>query len=106
MVWALVLALTGEDLAPSNTVEETLEANGWDEARLQDLRSARQLTSQPWPFPVPVETLRELGFARFDAQLTAVRSQLGLDGLASAKPAKRPLDRDEQRLSADRPPHW
>lgn len=106
MIRALVLALTGEDLPVRDTVEATLTANGWDTARLNELRHARQLAGQVWPFRVPVEMLREVGFARFDAQLATVRHQLGLAGLHQTRPAQRPLNNDELRLLADKPPHW
>ena len=49
----------------------------------------------------------ELGFARFDALLAEVRKQMGLAGTSSRGQALvRPLNADERRLLADRPPHW
>lgn len=102
----LALALTGEELPIEGDLLAGLETHGWDAARLQDLRRARQVAGQPWPHPVPAAQVRAVGFARFDAQLSAVRRTLGLDGLIPARPAARRLNADEVRLSAERPPHW
>lgn len=105
---ALGVALTGERLALTSpaTLPEELSAVGFPAARLRELRAAHQKAEEPWPFAVDLEERRSLGFARFDAALAEARRELGLDGLRPARPAVRPLDRDEQRLSADRPPHW
>lgn len=106
----LGLALTGELLplvAPDPAgMSAELVALGWDTERLGELRRARQGTREPWPFPVPLEDRRAVGFARFDALLAELRRELGLTGLAATPSARRPLDRDEQRLAAERPPHW
>lgn len=83
-----------------------LAALGYPAERLAELRRTAQEAEQPWPFVVPLEVRRELGFARFDAALTEARRALGLTGLVSALSAQRPLNRDEQRLAQDRPPHW
>lgn len=102
----LAFALTGEDLALDGDLPAALATAGWDAPRLQELRRRRQSAGQPWPFPVATESIREVGFARFDARLASLRRELGLDGLVPAAPTQRPLDADERRLSADRPPHW
>ncbi|MBB1511832.1 hypothetical protein H5399_04335 [Tessaracoccus sp. MC1627] len=105
---ALGLALTGERLplsSPSSLPEE-LARLGFDAGRLAALRTQRQEACEPWPFPVPLEERRALGFARFDAALAEARRELGLTGLTPSAPASRPLDRHEQRLADDRPPHW
>lgn len=99
-------ALTGEDLPLEGHLPTALAAHGWDAERLARLRDERQRAGQPWPFPVPLDSIREVGFARFDAQLAAVRRELGLTGLVASAPAQRGLDADERRLSAERPPHW
>ena len=105
---ALALALTGVRIEPASleTLPDDLAAAGFDAARLAELRQAAQEAQRPWPFPVPLEERRGLGFARFDAALAQMRQILGLDGLSRQLQARRPLDRDEQRLAADRPPHW
>lgn len=105
---ALGLALTGERLPLDDpaTLAVQLEAAGFGRERLSSLRAERQAGRLSWPFPVPVDELRGLGFARFDAALAEARESLGLAGLHSQPQASRPLDRDEQRLSAERPPHW
>lgn len=102
----LGLALSGQDLPLEGDVPGALAAHGWDAARLKDVRLERQEAGEPWPFPVPVDAIREVGFARFDARLAQVRRELGLTGLVQSAPARRALDADERRLSADRPPHW
>lgn len=105
---ALALALTGEDLAvgPLETLADDLAALGYPAERLVELRHEAQRAERPWPFPVPLEVRRAVGFARFDAALARARESLGLTGLVRALPADRPLNRQEQRLVADRPPHW
>ena len=104
-------ALTGEELPLTGTDATTLAAElagcGWGADRLGELRHSRMAARQPWPFPVAVEEVRRFGFARFHAQLAELREVLGLSGKLDAAPARpRKLDRDEQRLVADRPPPW
>lgn len=102
------LALTGQrlELASTAGLPEELAALGFDGATLGGIRAGRQQQRQPWPFPLPLEERRRLGFARFDAALAEARARLGLTGLAPAARPVRPLNRDELRLEADRPPHW
>lgn len=105
---ALGLALTGKRL-PLTAVadlDEQLAAAGFDRGELMRLRAERQESKAVWPFAVPIEERRALGFARFDAALAEARRELGLTGFEPRLQAERPLNRDEQRLSADRPPHW
>lgn len=105
---ALGLALTGERLPlddPSALAGQLADA-GYSPARLQALRAERQAEKAPWPFPVPLDERRELGFARFDAALAEARTSLGLAGLNPTAQAVRGLNQDERRLAADRPPHW
>lgn len=103
-------ALTGEELPLSAADPAALAAQlvslGWDSARLADLRRLRQSTKQPWPFPVAIDVRRELGFARFDAQLTHLRKLMGVSGQSHALQSNRAWGEAERRLAADRPPHW
>ncbi len=103
-------ALTGEELPlaaeESTALVAELAVLGWDRARLADLRQLRQATRQPWPFSVPIEALREFGFARFDARLADLRRLLGLSGQHAATQSTRAWGQAERRLAADRPPHW
>lgn len=105
---AVGFALTGERLRLTSVAElaEQLAAAGYTVEVLTELRGARQAAKLPWPFPVPLEERRAVGFARFDAALADARRVLGLAGLTGTLRVERPLDRDEQRLAADRPPHW
>ncbi len=105
---ALGLALTGERLPLTATADLAgqLAEAGFDAGRLAGLRAERQSAKAAWPFPVPIDERRELGFARFDAALAETRRQLGLSGFTHTLQAERPLNRDERRLTADRPPHW
>lgn len=105
---ALAFALTGERLALSavDSLDDELAAAGFPPHVLGEIRAGRQHDELVWPFPVPIDERRSLGFARFDAALADARKALGLDGLVPAKPAVRQLNADERRLAADRPPHW
>ena len=95
------------DPASLNPAEAALER-----ALRQALREPGSVQQFPrseraaWPFAVALEERRGLGFARFDAALAEARRELGLDGLHRELMAERGLNRDEQRLAADRPPHW
>ncbi len=103
-------ALTGEELPLAacdlGALATELSTLGWGRARLMDLRRQRQATRQAWPFPVPLDARREVGFARFDARLAQLRDELGLSGQNPASQGNRPWDEAERRLGADRPPHW
>lgn len=105
---ALGLALTGEllPLTSADAVVAELAELGWTPGALAELRHGRQERREPWPFPVEVERLRSVGFARFDAALAEARRVSGLTGLEPARPATRPMNADERRLIQDRPPHW
>ena len=102
----LGLALTGEQLPIDGALIPGLESLGWDAARLGEVRRSRQAAGQPWPFPVDPALIKPIGFARFDALLATARSELGLDGLSPVKARPGALSADEQRLAAERPPHW
>ncbi len=108
----VALALTGERL-PLDQVEpaglpDSLTALGWDGGRLREFRRSCMRQGRPWPVQVPVDEVRELGFARFQALLAQAREAMGLTGAVPAAPPAggRPLGADERRLLADRPPHW
>lgn len=105
---AIGLALTGQRLPLDDPARlgAQLEALGFSPRRLRELRAARQAERAAWPFAVALEERLGLGFARFDAALAEARRELGLDGLHRELMAERGLNRDEQRLAADRPPHW
>ena len=105
---ALALALTGRhlELDSHEGLPGELAKHGFSQTELTRLRAQRQAAQLPWPYPVPLEVLRAVGFARFDAALLQAREALGLNGLHPARPARRALTRDEERLAADRPPHW
>lgn len=103
---ALAYALTGERLSvrPSPTPDPVallaeLSALGWTQKRLTvSARAARQ---------VPAELMAGLGAAQFWAALAELRHRIGADGMSPQAPTGRTvLTRDEQRLRADRPPHW
>lgn len=103
-------ALTGETLPLTASEPELLVSElaqlGWDAERLADLRHQRQAAGLPWPFPVASAALAEVGFAVFHAKLDRLRELLGLTGLQQVPRAQRPWTADEQRLAAERPPHW
>ncbi|MDO5082646.1 MAG: hypothetical protein Q4D89_04485 [Arachnia propionica] len=107
----LARALTGEEL-PVTSTEPTglvaeLVALGWDSARIGEVRAARRRERLPWPFPVDHHEVREVGFARFDARLAELRQRLGVDAeVRLTHVSDRPLNADERRLVAERPPHW
>lgn len=106
----LAHALTGEWLPvsqpdPEDLIEELSDC-GWDAMSLRALRRERQENEQPWPFPMELEAVRRLGFARFHARLSELRAALGLDGLRPEAAADRPWTSDERRLASERPPHW
>ena len=106
----LAHALTGECLPvtqpdPEDLIEELADC-GWSVQALRDLRRRRQAADESWPFPVDVEAVRRLGFARFHAHLSELREALGLDGLRPEAKVDRPWTEAERRLASDRPPHW
>lgn len=85
---------------------DDLAEHGWDRSGLQALRRRRQEAAEPWPFPVEVEAVRGLGFARFHSRLAELTAALGLDGIRREAAADRPWTAEERRLASDRPPHW
>ena len=111
---AVGLALTGEEVAatgpavgsPEERVVGWLEASGWGSERLHALRAQRQAEEQPWPFPVPPDEVRPVGFARYAAVLKAVRASLGVDGLVpTVHNGPKVIGPAELRLLAEVPPH-
>lgn len=103
-------ALTGRHLsltsAAPDDLPDALAGLGFDACALQRLRQDRQVAGEPWPFPTQPEVVQEVGFAVFHARLQLLRARLGLTGLVPRHRAERPLDADERRLAAERPPHW
>lgn len=103
---ALAYALTGERI-PLTPVEipdqELLLAElaelGWSGTRLAEAaRTARQ---------VPSDLMAGIGAAQFWALIAQLRSVIGADGQIWTAPTRRTrLNAEEQRLAADRPPHW
>ncbi|MDO5681836.1 MAG: hypothetical protein Q4G46_03295 [Propionibacteriaceae bacterium] len=74
-----------------------LAAVGWSGTRLADAAVPRVM---------PVESVRELGAARFAAVLSELRRRVRAQGADVRRVSARRLNPDEQRLMADRPPHW
>lgn len=105
---AVGFALTGErvEINSLDSLAQGLARAGFDAEKLARLRADRQAAQAPWPFAVAIDELRAVGFARFAAALADARTALGLDGLRPTKGVDRRLNEDEQRLVADRPPHW
>lgn len=105
----VALALVGEDLpVPDDDADLTqwLAGHGWTSERVAQLRQERQVAEQPWPFRVPADAVRPVGFARFTAVLAHARSELGVDGLVPAiHTGPKVIGPAEQRLLAERPPH-
>lgn len=103
-------ALTGEELPLTSPATDDLVGEladlGWGADQLKGLRQQCQEAGEPWPFPVRRDAVAEVGFAVFHARLQALRERIGLTGLRPQPRVVRPLDADERRLSADRPPHW
>lgn len=106
----LAHALTGEWLPLArpdiDDLIEDLAGCGWDADALRALRQRRQDAAEPWPFPIEVEAVRALGFARFHSRLAELTAVLGLDGIRRATTTDRLWTTEERRLAADRPPHW
>lgn len=107
----LARALTGLELPVTSAGTEDLvlelAALGWDRARLLEVRASRRRDRLPWPFPVDHQAVQRIGFARFDARLAELRESLRLDAeMRPAHVSDRPLNADERRLVAERPPHW
>lgn len=109
MLQVLGLALVGESLpAPEHEQEldEWLAGHGWTTERVAELRRDRQREGLPWPFTVPPEVVRPIGFARVTALLKQARAELGVDGLVPTRhEGPRVIGPAEQRLLAERPPH-
>ncbi|HMR50467.1 MAG TPA: hypothetical protein PKE40_14780 [Arachnia sp.] len=106
----LAHAVTGEWLPVTRPgigeLIDDLAGCGWDALALRALRKRRQDAGEPWPFPVEVEAVRGLGFARFHSRLAELSAAVGLDGIRREASADRPWTAEERRLASDRPPHW
>lgn len=105
----LAYALTGEwlvlpqddgaepGLDPDRLLAD-LAAMGWSGARLVEVAAVQRT--------VPAQQVRVLGPARFSAVLADLRRRV-LAGTGEVRTVSaRPMDADEHRLTADRPPHW
>lgn len=111
------LALTGDEPAAravagsavgstATDIADALASQGWEAARLQQLRAQCQADELPWPFAVPREVMVDAGFARFAATLAQLRKHLGLDGLVpTIHTGPKVLGPAERRLLAEVPPH-
>lgn len=105
----LAFALTGEWLAlpardgnagapdPDRLLAD-LASIGWSRARLAEVAAV--------PRVVPVERVRLLGPARYTAVLDDLRRRVLAGTGEVRRVSARPLDAEERRLAADRPPHW
>ncbi|MCA0294665.1 MAG: hypothetical protein LCH96_04970 [Actinobacteria bacterium] len=110
---ALGYALTGAELALPETgrpdaaalIGELADA-GWPAERIA--RHAREVADAElgWPHQVPLALREGCGAAQFAAVLGATRALLELTTLETRPPsARRTLDRDEERLMREKPPH-
>lgn len=109
--WATLLAfavtkercdLPATDAPDPALVLEELRGRGEDpRARARALRDS----GEPWPVPLPQDLRAQVpSFAQYTAALQQTVELLALD--EPHLRATRPLDADERRLLADRPPHW
>lgn len=108
----LALALTGEEVAladvdrPDVTAAlAELAAVGWTRDRIAAQAAQAHASEQPWPHPVQPAARADLGAAAFHAMLADAKRRLDVDQPEVLSVARRPLDADERRLSADLPPH-
>lgn len=75
--------------------------------QVEQCRVEAAASDRPWPVPPSDELAEGLPWSQYATALHQLRVRLGLLGPAAA-PARGPvtLDREGQRLVADRPPHW
>ena len=103
----LVHAFLGEDpgtSASGNTAEMLTSRR----AEITAGRDRRRAAGLPWPVPPPTELAEGLPWAHYAAKVAQLRHALDLDAPEQVQPPARPghLDREVERLRADRPPHW
>ena len=110
---ALGYALTGSELDltepgapdPARLVID-LAVTGWPRERIAAHALDEVAAERPWPHPVPAELRSGCGAAQFAAALGRARQLLDLVTLETRPPSgRRTLDRDEERLLRDVPPH-
>lgn len=103
---ALAYAVTGQRLAvtPAAAPDATallteLAVLGWGPERLATTAGVARV--------VPPDLMAGLGAAQFWAALAQLRREVGASGAVPRSPSQRTaLTPEEQRLQADRPPHW
>ncbi len=112
--WARQLSCTlvGREVPLALTAPEVPQAldrladAGFDASAVSAHAGAVRAEGGVWPHPVPVTWLRRVGAARWSAAVADAVHRLGLDAdRAVRSAAPRPLDPDERRLLADKPPH-
>jgi hypothetical protein len=110
---ALGYALTGEELVvPEVTRPEAsglvaaLADAAWTQERVAAHARATAGDDEAWPHLIPAALREGCGAAQLAAVLGAARSLLGLTTLETRAPSgRRRLDRDEERLMREVPPH-
>ncbi|MFZ0531298.1 MAG: hypothetical protein WAL91_12270 [Propionicimonas sp.] len=116
---ALGFALTGSELPldaadpagarPQPDPEELvadLAGHGWSRDRITEHARTRLAADLPWPHQVPSALKQGCGAAQFHAALGATRVLLDVVALERRPPSRRTqLNRDEQRLMQEVPPH-
>ena len=99
------LAGSRDDGTPQELLAE-LAAQGWDSSRIREARRECRALGRRWPVELPDERIRAVGFARFQAWMAECIRLLGIDSVdAGVRDAHMPLDAEDRRLLADRPPH-
>jgi len=107
----LAYALTGEEVPVRDTdgtaadFLSALRQAGWPPDRVRSCARDSWERGIAWPHPLPPHSLDGLGPARWYAELTAVRTALGLDAIAQPPSRRTVLTQDERRLMAELPPH-
>ncbi len=114
LVIAAAHALGGADAAramasgadtPDELVSRLHEA-GWTAGRLRAFRDACRAEGGRWPLAVPDDIRAGIGPAQLHAWVGRCEALLALDAVeAGVRDHSRPLDREDLRLMAERPPH-
>jgi hypothetical protein len=106
---ALWVALTGAEpdgeLPAGTGALVILAERGWDPAAILGHAVAVVAAGGVWPHPVPPDLRAAVGAARLRAVLAQVVGELGVGNGPVVARGARPLNADERRLMADRPPH-
>ncbi|MDR0489487.1 MAG: hypothetical protein LBG99_08885 [Propionibacteriaceae bacterium] len=107
----LAFVLTGEEvsLAPGvDSVEAflvALDEVGWSADAIRTHAAQRWDAEEPWPHPLEAGGLHTIGAARWYAILGKVRTELGLDAERLPPSQRVVLTPEEERLTAEVPPH-